>query len=421
MASKAFTLSTIFSAVDRLSGPTKTMAASMMKFQKATKTAGAVGKAMLGVGKAIVGVGAAAAGAAIAVERVLTPFATKGDEIAKSARMFGMSTDALQELRYAAGMQGVETESLNVAFKQLNNNLGQLKAGEGALYSRLSKTNPQLARQLRVAEDTDAAFMLMMEAIEAEGDAAKRAALAQAAFGKSGQELIKFAVAGKGGIAALREEAHRYGIVVSEEAANASEAYSDSLSRLKQSAAGLFNEVLGRAIVKIQPVVQAMADWVAANKELIGQKIDQVIAGVGRAFEIITAPGVLSGFATLVIGLKTFTAVAAALGATNPITLTITAIAALITLIVTNWDKITGFFDRMKSGGKMSGQTSLASQALGAGGIPTSPNTPAMESRSFSESRSILDVNFNNAPAGTSYRQSGAAPGITLNTGRLTP
>jgi hypothetical protein len=34
-----------------------------------------------------------------------------------------------------------------------------------------------------------------------------------------------------------------------------------------------------------------------------------------------------------------------------------------------------------------------------------------------SESRSTVDVNLNNLPAGTAVRQRGRAPGITVNTG----
>ena len=48
-------------------------------------------------------------------------------------------------------------------------------------------------------------------------------------------------------------------------------------------------------------------------------------------------------------------------------------------------------------------------------GTPSSPNTGVIQSNTTTTSRSSLDVNFNNAPQGTTMRQTGRAPGITVN------
>lgn len=420
-----FTISSVFEAVDRISGPVRTMRGQVSGFSKTANSAFAgIGKSANLLRGAVTGAVAAITTGAAA--KAINDFATKGDEIAKTARMLGLSTDALQELRYAAGMQGVETEALTGAMKLLNNNLGQLKDGQGALYSRLKATNPQLAKQLRNVESTDEAFMILMDTLKNETNVARRAALAQAAFGKSGQELIKFADAGADGISALRQEAHKYGLVISEDAAKSSEAFSDSLSRLKQSGQALFNDVLGQAVTKLQPVIQQMADWVAVNKEMIGQRIDQVIAAIGSAIEFVTTPGVIEGLAALAIGIKAVSIAMSIMGATNPWVLAIGATAALITMIVANWDKITAFFRGVRATNSREGGTgnvadygysgSAIEELYGAPETPVSPGTTAIESRSVSQS--TLDVNFNNMPAGTSTRQTGAAPGISVNLGK---
>jgi len=273
-------LKTVFSAVDKLSGPIKTMTGRMEKFNNVTTK-------MKKIGAAVARTTAIAAGAAVAagtaVFKAADSFSQKADEIAKTSRMLGLSATALQELRHAAGMQGVETEALGNALKLLNNQMGQAKTRTGSLYSMLSKLNPELGEQLIQAENTDDAFMLMMKAIKAETDTAKRAAIAQAAFGRTGQELIKFADAGAEGIAALRQEAHKYGLVIDDDAAAASEEFQDSLTRLKGSALSLANKGLGAIVTKLQPVIQRIAEWVAANKELIGQKLDKIFAAVEKS------------------------------------------------------------------------------------------------------------------------------------------
>lgn len=58
--------------------------------------------------------------------------------------------------------------------------------------------------------------------------------------------------------------------------------------------------------------------------------------------------------------------------------------------------------------------------AASAAGVPMSANTTAIGASTYSESRSTVDVNFNNPPAGANFRQTGAAPGVNLNMGRST-
>lgn len=423
----AFTLKSIFEAVDRISGPVKTMRGNVFKFSKETEDV------FKKVGTAAKRMGIAVAAGTVALGKAMISFAEKGDEIAKTSRMLGLSTDALQELRYAAGLQGVENEMLTQGLKLFNNQLGQLRLREGSLYTMLAKTNPALARQLRDAKSTDEAFTLMMTALAAETNVQRRAAIAQAAFGKSGQELIKFSNGGADALATLRAEAHKYGIVIDEQAAEASERFDDSVSRLKQSFISLANQGLGQAIDKLQPLVQKYADWVAANKEAISLKLDSFIDGVGKGLKVLTSPGVLKGIVSLALGIKAIGLASMVLGAGNPLVLLIGGLVGLITLIVTNWDKITGFFQRLTGGkGSMGGMSQYDGQrqstspqldqanALAASmGYPVSPNLGAIAATSSSTtSRAIVDINLPNLPEGTRVKQRGAAPGVTLATGR---
>ena len=46
-----------------------------------------------------------------------------------------------------------------------------------------------------------------------------------------------------------------------------------------------------------------------------------------------------------------------------------------------------------------------------------SPQEAVITSQALSEERSTVDVNFSNLPAGSSVRQTGSAPGVTIRTG----
>jgi hypothetical protein len=414
---KALTLKTIFQAVDKMSGPTKTITSKMEKY----------GKVAQNVGKGLAVVGAATLAAGLAVGKAAADFAVKGDEIAKTSRMLGLSTDALQELRYAAGIQGVSDEQLTTGLKLLNNQLGQLKTKEGTLYTTLAKTNPKLALQLRDAKDTSSAFDVMMGAIASETNVQTRATLAQAAFGKSGQELIKFSNGGAAAIEELRKEAHKYGAVIDEKALLSSEKFDDSLSRLKLSLRGVANQGLGMVVEKMQPMIQQWADFIASNHELISLNVEKVFRGIGRGLEIVTAPGMLKGILALAVGIKAVGIATTFMGAGNPWVLLIGGLVTLITLIVANWDKITGFFDRVNSANsKQGGSGNVADYGTPGSAISemygSNPDgvdmAPVVSSSSSSVSRSEVAVDFSNLPQGARVKQSGAAPGVSLSVGR---
>ena len=203
-----FTIQSVFTAIDQISGPVKTMRGQVSLFGKdarssidnVSKSAGMLKGAITGVIAALT-TGAAA--------KALGEFAGRGDDIARNAGILGLTAEAYQELSYAAKMADVEQDAFASATKKLNNNLGQLKSGTGSLYSTLVKTNPQLARQLRTARDTDAAFQLVADALATETDVQKRAVIAQAAFGKTGQDLIPMME----DLAAARKKAREAGIM----------------------------------------------------------------------------------------------------------------------------------------------------------------------------------------------------------------
>jgi hypothetical protein len=415
MANK-LTLQTVFEAVDKISGPIKTMKANTYKFSKETK------EVFSRVGDVAKKVGAAAGVGALAVGKALYDYAQRGDEIGRNARILGLSAQSYQELGYAAKMADVDTGSFADATKKLNNNLGQLRMRQGSLYSMLSRTNPQLALQLKRAKSTDEAFNLVADAISKETNVQKRAMLAQAAFGKSGQELIPM----MDDLAKRRAEARASGSIISDKDIAAASALDENLKRLKASGMAVANQVLGQLAEKLGPLLDRFRRWADVNKDLIAQKIGDIFTTVGNVLDFITKPGVIKGLAAIALGIKAVGVASMILGAGNPLVAIIGGIVALITLIVANWSKITGFFDRLTGGA-----SKRANQLAGEYGdykdgrsprpdaaiAPVSPNTAGIESRSCSEYRSSVDLNFGNLPAGTTIRQTGAAPGVNLNLG----
>ena len=127
----------------------------------------------------------------------------------------------------------------------------------------------------------------------------------------------------------------------------------------------------------------------------------------------------------------------------NPVVLIAGAIAAAAFLIIKNWEPISGFFKNLWSGivqyfenswarikaiwQKITGAARAVKnffgmdEAQGGSSITggnvqgvVSANRGVQESRT--ESRSVVDLNVNNLPQGSSVRQRGQSPDFTLNT-----
>ena len=469
------TVSTTFNAKDKITGPMKKMQKNMKKF-------------------ALVGGAAIAAAAAVTIKAV-NNFANAGDEVAKTARKIGISVEALQELRFAADRSGVSTEQFSLSMQKLNKNVGDLRAGTGSLKTILDKTNPAMADQLMNAEDNEAAFNILVKALSETENQMDKAALAQAAFGRTGQDLLILTENGADGIAKLREEARKYGDIISNEAAAASELYVDSLTNMKSSMKALRNQALVPLMKKIQPFIQLMADWVSANQDVIKQnmkgifegikaaaavfvnffssRVIQVLLGLGAAWLVVTKA--IAAYKAIVLFASAVQLAFNAAMAANPIGLVIVGIAALIAIIVLlvqNWDWVkekffkavefmgkqikrlwnwfSGLLDNpffaaaamifapwiagpalilkhwepimeffSKLGNIVSTGAGAVAGFFGGGGSGDDPRGLVGRNDSQGSSNSSsLAVSFSNSPPGTSFKQKGSAPGITVNTGR---
>lgn len=198
MANNEHPLSLVIRAVDKATGPLKKVAEQIQKVSGGTvlKNFGSLGKEFVGFGKAVastaVKLGALTAGASFGLYKIVRAATDAGDKLGEMAQRVGLGVDSYASLQFAAAQADVEQEEFNAAMDKFNVSLGQAKAGGGPLLSFLKQVSPALATQIRNAKGTTEAFALMTRAMEKVEDPSKRAALAQAAFGKTGKQFGQF-------------------------------------------------------------------------------------------------------------------------------------------------------------------------------------------------------------------------------------
>lgn len=298
------------------------------------------GKSMQKVGASFAAVGGAITAALGVAVKSLANAADVADDTAKRT---GLTVEAVQELGYVAKMTGSNLATVEVALRTMQKGLTDNGTESAAFTSALETLGLSLA-ELR-AMNPQAQFDALSQAIAGVTDPSQRAGLAMTVFGRAGTALLPMLAEGADGIAKLKDEAHKYGYVMSQEVAEAGSNFNDNLDRLKGSLGGLAQQVVAGLLPTLNSLVKCAADVVAGIKEWINNNPNLVST---LAHVAASVGAVLTVFGALVAACGSWIALAPAVGAawtiaTGPIGITIMAIAGVVAGIVAlwkNWDKV---------------------------------------------------------------------------------
>ncbi|WP_428049879.1 phage tail tape measure protein [Candidatus Avelusimicrobium fimicolum] len=336
MASKTLSIELILES--------KSFTAQMQKvndaFAKTNSDLQKFGKSMQKVGASFAVVGGAITAALGVAVKSLANAADVADDTAKRT---GLTVEAVQELGYVAKMTGSNLATVEVALRTMQKGLTDSGTESAAFTSALETLGLSLA-ELR-AMNPQAQFDALSQAIAGVADPSQRAGLAMTVFGRAGTVLLPMLAEGADGIAKLKDEAHKYGYVMSQEVAEAGSNFNDNLDRLKGSLGGLAQQVVAGLLPTLNSLVKCAADVVAGIKEWINNNPNLVST---LAHVAASVGAVLTVFGALVAACGSWIALAPAVGAawtiaTGPIGVTIMAIAGVVAGIVAlwkNWDKV---------------------------------------------------------------------------------
>jgi hypothetical protein len=195
-----------------------------------------LGSSLKTAAKSFAVVGAAATAMAAAVAIPLKRAAKSLDDLAKSAQKVGIGAEDLAKLQYAAGLAGVEAKGLETGLARLNIALADMG----------KKAAPEASRALAglgitTGTTTLDALKQLADKFQQMPDGVAKSAAAIKILGRSGADLIPLLNGGSAGIAALADEAQRFGLVVDTSTARAAEQFNDNMSRM-----GLLAEGAGR-------------------------------------------------------------------------------------------------------------------------------------------------------------------------------
>ena len=281
-----FQASTVFSGQDQISSAVKKMQANT------EKSAGKMGKSMDATGKraealksAISGVGKIAAGVALGslVAKGITAVTTqikslvtsiqeysdRVDGIRTSALKTGLNVQEFQKLSWAAESNNVSVDKLQTGLAALNKSLGA-----GTLLKHLSEVNSGLAAQVKKAKSNTEVFNLLSDAIKSEGNIAKKSALLNAAFGKSGNELVPLLTQGA---EAIRQAGENIPHIIGDREIAAAKLWNSTLGEVRKNMQGFGDVIRNHVINAAGPYLITLRDWINKNKEFLKQRIAEAV------------------------------------------------------------------------------------------------------------------------------------------------
>jgi len=289
-----FEVESIFKGKDKISAPISKMRTRITRFlrsvrtgfKKANKVIGGMTKAIFSLGKKMSLFGAIAIGA---VGVMLKKFADAGDELAKFSRRIGIGVEALQQWRFAAGLSGIETESFDKAIGKLAKGIGEARANTGTLVTLLKKSNPELLKQLLTVDKTEDGLLLMVDALRKTSNAQDKAALATAAFGRAGANLINLAENSEEALKGMRLESSKLGLIT-EAQAKSSEKFNDALLRAKLALTGIRNVIGGALLPVLTPLIDRFKEFAVGLRpkveafaksfaEALPERVEALISG----------------------------------------------------------------------------------------------------------------------------------------------
>jgi hypothetical protein len=245
----------------------------------AEKTEGAWKQTALSVGAGIASIGAAAVGAAASMFKLVDSSTKAGDEVAKGARAAGMASGEFQRMKFAADRGGASLQTLQTGARTLNTQLDRARQGATSAFTdslkRLGLTTDDLA------ESAEENFARLADALKTIEDPQERAALRAELFGqRAGPQLASMLDEGGDSIRELGQEAERLGLVMSEDALDASEAFQDSVTNMKGAVGALARDIGIDLAPTIQDVTDDITSWITENGELIRQDLGAVAQGL---------------------------------------------------------------------------------------------------------------------------------------------
>ena len=181
-----------------------------------------------------------------------------GVRITELSARLNAGTAALSQYKYVAEANSISLETLTGAWQKMQVNISKSIEGTGAAADALDLLGLSSKYLMNLAPEDQ--FELIADKLSDVDNASKRAELAMALFGKSGVQLLPIMEDGREGLRAMREEADRLGLTISESAAKQLSEFDDTMDRLSGRMEGMKNTIAISLLPALNDIAKTLED-----------------------------------------------------------------------------------------------------------------------------------------------------------------
>ena len=179
------------------------------------------------------------------------------DAIGKTADKLGITTDALQEFRFAAKLSGVSTNTLDMALQRFTRRAAEAAKGTGEAKAALKQMGIQLKDSNGNMRSSSDLLMDVADSFTDVEDESERLRLAFKLFDSEGAALVNMLGNGSAALQKMRDDARELGIVMDEELIRNAEEVNDKFTTAMNILGVQFKSVL----ISLSPHLMEIAKW----------------------------------------------------------------------------------------------------------------------------------------------------------------
>ena len=288
------------------------------------------------VGEAITAAGIAALLKEVyeAYSKCVTEAAAWAGTIDETSKLYGIDTDSLQSLYYAAELVDVSVETVTSSVQKNIKSMGEAQRGSAMYAEAYEKLGVSITNTDGTLRNGTDVYWDVIDALGEMENEAERDTTAMQLLGRSAMQLNSLIQAGSGTIDEFSKMAHEAGYVMDQEMLDVMCALDDELMFQQKNFQALKNTIGTQYAPEITAALQIWNDMLAGMTEFTEENPALVKTLVSLGLSLTTVTGALVGYVAIT---KTAAIVQTSLNAAmsaNPIGLTLGAVSALTVGII---------------------------------------------------------------------------------------
>lgn len=211
-------------------------------------------------------------------------------QIGKTASFIGISTDALQELRYAADQSGVSIDGLEDALKEIQIRAVDALSGSGEAFDAFKKVDVKPKDAFGAMRDPLDLLSEVADKLKQLPTHAERLWVVDSMFGDEGSKMLTMLQNGSENLNRMRKEARLFGAVLGDESIAKAHQFNNALNRMRVASQGASNAFVTGFLGPFTWAMEKLSALATAFNQLEGR------ASIVRV-ALLTLSGVVSALA----------------------------------------------------------------------------------------------------------------------------